>query len=58
MTDQGIFSPPPEGLIIELVTPLTSFGKLDKEGLARLVERVAPQADGLLAGGPAAGEGL
>ncbi|OGP70030.1 MAG: hypothetical protein A2Y80_05900 [Deltaproteobacteria bacterium RBG_13_58_19] len=49
---------PPEGLIIELVTPLTASGELDAEGLGRLVEQVAPQADGLLAGGPAVGEGL
>lgn len=49
---------PPEGLIVELVTPLTGEGRLDKEGLARLVARVAPVADGLLAGGPGVGEAL
>jgi dihydrodipicolinate synthase/N-acetylneuraminate lyase len=58
MTISADLPAPPEGLIIELVTPLTASGKLDAEGLARLVERAAPQADGLLAGGPAAGEGL
>ena len=49
---------PPEGLIIETVTPLTPAGDLDAESLARLLERVLPVADGLLVGGPEAGEGL
>jgi dihydrodipicolinate synthase/N-acetylneuraminate lyase len=49
---------PPEGLIIELVTPLTPQGELDAEGLFRLVDRVLPAADGLLVAGPEAGEGL
>ena len=49
---------PPEGLIIEIVTPLTPAGDLDVESLARLLERVLPVADGLLVGGPEAGEGL
>ena len=49
---------PPEGLIIETVTPLTPAGGLDVESLARLLERVLPAADGLLVGGPEAGEGL
>jgi dihydrodipicolinate synthase/N-acetylneuraminate lyase len=57
MIDQtGIF--PPEGLIIELVTPLTPAGDLDAASLTRLVERVTAVADGLLVGGPEAGEGL
>jgi len=50
--------PPPEGLIVELVTPLRADGRLDGEGLFRLVERVALAADGLLAGGPGVGEAL
>src|SRR4030042_5358568 len=49
---------PPEGLIMGLVPPRTASGELDAEGLGRLVEQVAPRADGLLAGGPAVGEGL
>lgn len=49
---------PPEGLIIDLVTPLTASGQLDREGLARLVERAAPVAGGLLIGSPLAGEAL
>jgi dihydrodipicolinate synthase/N-acetylneuraminate lyase len=52
------FSQPPEGLIIDLVTPLTPAGRLDGEGFARLVQRVAPAVDGLLVGGPRAGEAL
>ncbi len=51
-------SAPPAGLIIELATPLTGEGKLDRASLARLVARAAPAADGLLAGGPGAGEAL
>jgi len=49
---------PPEGLIIDLVTPLAGDGALDGPGLERLVARVLPAADGLLAGSPLAGEGL
>lgn len=53
----GVLSPP-EGLIIESVTPLTPAGDLDSESLCRLVDRAAAVADGLLVGGPEAGEGL
>jgi len=49
---------PPAGLIIDLVTPLTGAGALDGPGLDRLLARVLPWADGLLAGSPLAGEGL
>jgi dihydrodipicolinate synthase/N-acetylneuraminate lyase len=49
---------PPEGLIIEPVTPLTSTGDLDAASLTRLLERVLTVADGILVGGPEAGEGL
>lgn len=52
------FPDPPAGLIIDLVTPLTGAGTLDGLGLDRLVQRVLPWADGLLAGSPLAGEGL
>jgi dihydrodipicolinate synthase/N-acetylneuraminate lyase len=52
------FSGPPAGLIIDLVTPLTAAGTLDGPGLDRLLARVLPWADGLLAGSPLAGEGL
>ena len=37
---------PPEGLIIELVTPLTPAGDLDDASLSRLVDRTALVADG------------
>jgi len=49
---------PPEGLIVDLVTPLTRGGKLDRPGLARLVERVVLAASGILVGSPLAGEAL
>ena len=49
---------PPEGLIIDLVTPLTPAGDLDAASLSRLAERAAAVADALLVGGPEAGEGL
>jgi dihydrodipicolinate synthase/N-acetylneuraminate lyase len=49
---------PPEGLIIEPVTPLTPAGDLDAASLTRLLERVLTVADGILVGGPEAGEGL
>lgn len=52
------FPDPPAGLIIDLVTPLTAKGALDGPGVDRLLARVLPGADGLLAGGPLAGEGL
>ncbi|OPX20221.1 MAG: hypothetical protein BZ151_04910 [Desulfobacca sp. 4484_104] len=48
----------PAGLIIELVTPLTATGSLDAEGLARLVDHVAPYAQGIVAGSPGLGEAL
>ena len=58
MFDQtGVLSPP-EGLIIETVTPLTPGGDLDAVSLARLLDRVMAVADGLLVGGPQIGEGL
>ncbi len=58
MTDPSISPSLPEGLIIELVSPLTTTGTLDQESLMRLLSHLAPVADGLLAGGPIIGEGL
>jgi hypothetical protein len=49
---------PPEGLIIDLVTPLTPSGRLDGEGLKTLLARVTPEADGILAASPGVGEAL
>ena len=49
---------PPRGLIADLVTPLTDDGSLDVKGLERLIERVVPHVHGVLAAGPAAGEGF
>lgn len=50
--------PLPEGLLIELVTPLTPTGALDVSSLARLVQHVAPWAAALVAGTPGVGEAL
>lgn len=50
--------PLPEGLLIELVTPLTPVGVLDRASLARLVEHVSPWAAALVAGTPGLGEAL
>ncbi len=58
MANSTGFPTPPAGLIIDLVTPLTAAGTLDGPGLDRLLARVLPWADGLLAGSPLAGEGL
>jgi dihydrodipicolinate synthase/N-acetylneuraminate lyase len=52
------FPTPPEGLVIDLVTPLTEAGRLDGKSFARLMARLAPMAGGLLVGGPWAGEAL
>ncbi len=49
---------PPEGLIVEIVTPLTPEGDLDSTGLYSLLARVTTGANGLLVGGAGAGEGL
>ncbi|AEB08580.1 dihydrodipicolinate synthase family protein [Desulfobacca acetoxidans] len=48
----------PEGLVIELSTPLTPIGGLDRESLARLVKRTVPASPALAAGLPGVGEGL
>jgi dihydrodipicolinate synthase/N-acetylneuraminate lyase len=51
-------SPLPEGLLIELATPLTPAGALDQGSLVRLLDRVAPSAAALVAGSPGVGEAL
>jgi dihydrodipicolinate synthase/N-acetylneuraminate lyase len=58
MTKPEYFPSPPEGLIIDLVTPLTGAGTLDRAGVDRLAGRALPAADALLAGSPLAGEAL
>lgn len=50
--------PLPEGLLVELVTPLTPTGALDEGSLVRLLNRVAPAAAALIAGSPGVGEAL
>lgn len=52
------FMPLPEGLLIELATPLTPTGTLDQESLARLLARVGPVAAAVVAGCPGVGEAL
>ncbi|MFP3868182.1 MAG: dihydrodipicolinate synthase family protein [Desulfobacteraceae bacterium] len=58
MPDPAVIPVPPEGLLIELVTPLTPTCQLDAAGLSRLVGRVAPYAAGIVAGSPGLGEAL
>ncbi|MBW1918242.1 MAG: dihydrodipicolinate synthase family protein [Deltaproteobacteria bacterium] len=58
MLKSSVTPTPPDGLLIELVTPLTATGDLDAEGLSRLVERVAPYAAGIVAASPGLGEAL
>ena len=50
--------PLPEGLLIELVTPLTPTGNLDQGSLARLIDRVGASAAAVVAGSPGVGEAL
>ncbi len=47
----------PRGLIADLVTPIGPGGTLDASGLDRLLDRVAPFAEGVLLCGPDAGGG-
>ncbi|KMY68554.1 hypothetical protein AAU61_02600 [Desulfocarbo indianensis] len=49
--------PAPQGLLIELPTPLLDEGGLDARGLARLVRRAAPAAHAMAVAGPLAGQG-
>jgi dihydrodipicolinate synthase/N-acetylneuraminate lyase len=57
ITAEG-FMPLPEGLLIELATPMTTTGTLDRVSLVRLIDRVAPSAAALVAGCPGVGEAL
>ncbi|MCX5891472.1 MAG: dihydrodipicolinate synthase family protein [Deltaproteobacteria bacterium] len=49
---------PPQGLIVDLVTPLNPDLSLDEASLSRLVDRVISQSDAILAGSPDVGEAL
>ncbi|MBW1805726.1 MAG: dihydrodipicolinate synthase family protein [Deltaproteobacteria bacterium] len=49
---------PPRGLIVDLITPLTSGGDIDGRGLGRLLDRLLPHVQALLLASPYAGEGL
>ncbi len=49
---------PPEGLVVDLVTPLTEFGDLDPTALGKLVSRMLPAVNAILAGSPEVGEAL
>jgi hypothetical protein len=49
--------PAPQGLLIELPTPLLEDGGLDASGLAKLTKRAARHAHALVAAGPKAGQG-
>lgn len=48
----------PEGLLIELVTPLTPAGSLDQAGLERLLKHTAASAAAVVAGSPGVGEAI
>lgn len=50
--------PLPEGLLIELVTPLKPTGTLDQDSLTRLLDRVVGSATAVVAGSPGVGEAL
>lgn len=47
----------PQGLLIELPTPLLEDGGLDERGLAKLAKRTSRRAHALVAAGPQAGQG-
>jgi len=49
---------PPKGLIVALVTPLNEGGRVDRESLRRLIDRVVPYCDALMIGEGLIGEGL
>ena len=53
-----MFSPPPRGLILALVTPFDEKGRIDWPTLNRLIERALPFCDGLFIGEGLVGEGL
>jgi dihydrodipicolinate synthase/N-acetylneuraminate lyase len=58
ITSEGIMPSLPEGLLIELATPLTPTGSLDQGSLMRLIHRLGPAAAALVAGTPGVGEAL
>ncbi len=58
MKDKVRLHPPPPGLIIDLVTPLTPSGDLDTDSLRRLLAHVSPYAAGIIIGSPEVGAGL
>jgi len=47
----------PRGLILDLITPLTSGGGIDGRGLGRQLDRVLPHVQALLISSPYMGEG-
>jgi len=47
----------PQGLVADLITPIRSDASIDGHGLARLLERVSPNAQALLLASPHTGEG-
>lgn len=47
----------PRGLIVDLITPLSSDGEIDGRGLGRVLDRVLPHVQGVLVAGPHGGEG-
>jgi dihydrodipicolinate synthase/N-acetylneuraminate lyase len=49
---------PPQGLIVDLVTPLNRDGSIDDVGLGRHLEGLMPSAKGFLFASPVTGEGL
>ena len=49
---------PPKGLIVALVTPLNEEGRVERESLYRLIDRVVPYCDALVIGEGLIGEGL
>ncbi len=53
-----MFTLPPRGLILALVTPFNEKGRIDWPTLQQLIERVLPFCDGLLIGEGLVGEGL
>ena len=49
---------PPKGLIAALITPLNEEGRVERESLRRLIDRVVPYCDALMIGEGFIGEGL
>lgn len=52
------FQPPPKGLIVDIITPLSKGSDIDGRGLGRLLDRVVPLAQALLLASPHSGEGI